>query len=169
MAEAVRAGIEKAANLREQAVENTWRAVQTGVDTASSGFQRAADQFANTLGFSGEEGTRLARRSSQNMEAIMRCGTVLTQVFQDVSREWYGLAEKQWQRTVAGMGTLAHCRSMQDFAAVQSDLAREGLQQMVDDSRRIAERSLRAIDEASKIIAGAAHDNAGRAPLEKRA
>src|SRR3982751_1626851 len=50
---------------------------------------------ARALSFSGEEDERLARQSGQDVEAIAKFGTVLTQACQDSSREWYGLAQRQ--------------------------------------------------------------------------
>ena len=130
--------------------------MQSSIDAASQGFQYASDQFTRALGFSGEEGERLARQSGQNVEAITKFGTVLTQACQDTSREWYGLAQKQLQRNLKGLSKLAHCRSVQDFAATQSGLVRESLQHMVEDSRLIVEISLKAVNDASKAVAGTA-------------
>src|SRR5215208_6469737 len=156
--DAARAGVEKLADFRQQATEDAWKSMESSVDAASRGFQNASDQFARTLGFSGEEGERLARQSGQNVEAITKFGTVLTQACQDTSREWYGLAQKQLQRNLEGLSHLAHCRSMQEFAAVQSGLVRESLQHMVEDSRLIVEISLKAVNDASKVVAGTARE-----------
>ena len=101
--DAARAGVEKLADFRQRATEDAWKSMESGVDAASQGVQNASDQVARTLGFSGEEGERLARQSGQNMEAITKCGTVLTQALQDTSREWYGLAQKQLQRNLEGL------------------------------------------------------------------
>src|SRR3954462_6353618 len=136
--------------------------MESGIDVASQGFQNAADQFTRALGFSGEEGEQRGRQSVQNVEAIMKFGTVLTQAYQDTSREWYGLAQKQLQRNLEGLSKLAHCRSVQDFAAVQSGLIRESLQHMVEDSRTIVEISLKAVNDASKAVSGTAQDNAAQ-------
>ena len=59
---------------------------------------------------------------------------------------------------------------MQDFAAIQSSLVRESLQSMVEDSRLIAKISLKAVNDASKAIAGTAQESAaqGRPGAEKR-
>jgi hypothetical protein len=156
--DAARAGVEKLANFRQRATEDGWKSMESGVEAASQGFQNAADQFARTLGFSGEEGERLARQSGQNVEAITKFGTVLTQALQDASREWYSLAQKQLQRNFEGLSRLAHCRSAQDFAATQNGLVRESLQHMVEDSRVIAEISLKAVNDASKAVAGTAQE-----------
>src|SRR3954463_6460151 len=157
-ADAARAGVEKLADFRQRATDDGWKSMQSSVDAASQGFQNASDQFTRALGFSGEEGERLARQSGQNVEAITKFGTVLTQACQDTSREWYGLAQKQLQRNLEGLSKLAHCRSVQDFAAVQSSLVRESLQAMVEDSRVIAEISLKAVNDASKAVAGTAQE-----------
>ena len=157
-ADAARAGVEKLADFRQRATSDAWKSMQEGVDAATQEVQNASDQFARTLGFSGEEGERLARQSGQNVEAITKFGTVLTQALQDASREWYGLAQKQLQRNLEGLSKLAHCRSVQDFAATQSGLVRESLQHMVEDSRLIVEISLKAVNDASKAVAGTAQE-----------
>ena len=157
-ADAARAGVEKLADFRQRATADVWKSMQEGMDAATQEVQNASDQFARTLGFSGEEGERLARQSGQNVEAITKFGTVLTQACQDTSREWYGLAQKQLQRNLEGLSKLAHCRSVQDLAATQSGLVRESLQHMVEDSRLIVEISLKAVNDASKAVAGTAQE-----------
>ena len=139
-------------DLREQATENTKQVMQKSVETASQQARAAADRFTKTLGFSGENGERLARQYKQNMEAVTRCGTVLTQAFQDVSRSWFDLAQKQFQHNLDGMNKLVRAKSLQEFTAIQSDLVREGLQHMVQDSKAITETSARAVEEASKTF-----------------
>jgi hypothetical protein len=169
-AEAAQAGVERLADFRQRAMEDAWKSMESNVDAASQEVQNASDQFARTLGYSGEEGERLARQSGQNVEAITKFGTVLTQALQDTSRECYGLAQKQLQRNLEGLSKLAHCRSVQEFAAVQSGLIRESLQHMVEDTGSIVGISLRAVDEARKAVAETAHESAaqGRPGAEKR-
>jgi phasin family protein len=55
---------------------------------------------------------------------------------------------------------LAGTRSVQDFVAVQSDLARDGLQQVIDTNKRIAEVSLRIANEAGQIVQAQADKSA---------
>src|SRR4051794_2184381 len=76
-ADAARAGVEKLVNFRQRATEDAWKSMQDGVDAATQEVQNASDQFTRALGFTGEDGQRLARQSRQNIEAITKFGTVL--------------------------------------------------------------------------------------------
>lgn len=49
--------------------------------TAARQAREAAERFSETLGFSGEEGERLATQSRRNMEAVRQCRSVLMQAF----------------------------------------------------------------------------------------
>ena len=151
-ADAARDGMNKIVDLREHATENTKQLVQKSVETASLHAREATERFTRTIGFSGENSERLALQSKQNMEAVTRCGTVLTQAFQDVSRSWFGLAQKQFQHNLDGMNKLVRAKSLQEFTAIQSGLVRESLQHMVQDSKAITETSARAVEEASKTF-----------------
>ncbi|AWN44465.1 phasin family protein [Methylobacterium durans] len=142
--------------LREQVTENAKQIVQRSAETASQQAREAAERFTKTLGFTGEDSERLARQSKQNLEAVTRCGTVLTQAFQDASRGWFGLAQSQWQRNLEGLNRLTRAKSVQEFAAIQSELARESLQHVVQDSRAITETSARAVEEAGRSFSSMA-------------
>ena len=104
--------VSKMVDLRDQAAENTKRIVQKGLETASQQARDVTDRFTRTLGFSGEDSERLARQSKQNLETVTRCGTVLTQAFQESSRHWFDLSRKQWQRNLDGLNKLTHAKSV---------------------------------------------------------
>src|SRR6476661_9050177 len=78
-----REGASRMADLRDQSAENTKRVVERGIEAVSHQAREATDRFTRTLGFSGGDSERLARQSKQNLEAVARCGRVLTQAFQD--------------------------------------------------------------------------------------
>ncbi len=153
--EAARVGEQTAragADLANQGTEAARNAVQAGLNTATETFQRAADQFTKVLGFSGPQAEELARRSSENVQAISQASTVLAKGAQEVSHEWFGFAQERVQKNIDGLSRLAGVRSVRDFIAVQSDLVRDNLQQVIDTNKRVAEVSVRVAEEAARSI-----------------
>src|SRR3954452_18756126 len=67
--------------------------LQTGLNTATQTVQRMTDQFTKVLGFNGPQSEELARRSSQNLQAVSQASTVLMKGAQEVSHEVLGLVQ----------------------------------------------------------------------------
>jgi phasin family protein len=143
----------------EQA-ETVRDSVEFGLNNTVRGFQKAADQFTKAVGFAGPQAEELARRSSQNIEAVAEAGTILVKGAQEISREWFELMQERLSKNLEAMSRLAGCRSLQDFVAVQSDIARDRLGHTIESSRRLAEASARVAGEAAQLIQTQAGRNA---------
>src|SRR5215204_2688630 len=153
--EAARVGEQTAragADIANRSTEAARNAMEAGVNTANETFRRMTDQFTQVLGFNGPQSEELTRRSSQNIQAVTQASSVLARGAQEVSREVFGLVQDRLQKNVDAVNRIAGVRSVHDFVAVQSDLARDTLQQVIDTNRRIAEVSLRTADEAARTI-----------------
>src|SRR3954471_2400467 len=137
-------------------------AMQSGLNTATETLQRMADQVTRVLGFNGPQSEELTRRSSQNLQAVSQASSVLARGAQEVSREMVQLVQDRLQKNVEAVNRLAGTRSVQDFVAVQSDLARDGLSQVIDTNKRIAELSVRVAEEAARAIQAQGSANQGR-------
>src|SRR5215212_1904767 len=65
------------ADVFRRGTETARDSLQSGLNTATQGFQRISDQFTQALGFDGPQAEELARRSSQNLQAVSQASTVL--------------------------------------------------------------------------------------------
>jgi phasin family protein len=152
--ETVRDGARQMADVTRQAGEATQETIRIAVDAASRVFQSSADQVARSFGLSGEHGEDLAQQATKNLEAVTACSAILVRGFQDISREWLGLVQHGLQKNIEGVQALTSCRNVQDVVAAQTELVRENIQQMVNNSRQIAESSVRVANEAAQTLRG---------------
>ena len=114
--------------------KTSWR----GPEHGHPDLQRAADQFTQVLGFSSPQAQELARRSSENVQAVTQASTVLVRGFQEVSQEVFGVLQDRLTKNLEAGNRIAGARSVQDLWRF-IDLARDTLQQVIETNRRIAE------------------------------
>ena len=140
--------------------ETTQDTLQAGLNTAAQAF--AADQVAKVVGFTGPEAEALARRSSENLQAVSQATSVLARGAQEVSQELLGLAQERSRAAMEGLNRLAACRSVQALVAAQSDLLRDNVALAIHTNRRIAALSVRVADEAARVLQAEADETVDR-------
>jgi hypothetical protein len=136
--------------------------VQEAAVVGLDGIRRTADQFTRALGLTGQESEAVTCQASENIGVLAESGAVLVRGMQDVSFEWLTLSQNRFRKNIDALTQLARCRSLPDFVAVQSELMRDHWQQMIEGSRRIAERSLEVANEAAQKISAEAKQAADR-------
>src|ERR671916_2759500 len=144
MADTLRAGVEGA----QTVVRPLQETVQTSFEAVSNIARRSTDQSVQLLGRA--EAQDLAGQVSENLRAVAHSSTALVRGVQDVSREAFELSQKRLQTNLDGLTQLARCRTLSDFVAAQSSLLRENLEQTLNNSRRLAELTIQATDEATR-------------------
>jgi phasin family protein len=152
----------RAAEDVRQAVDTAQETLRSGLSATSESVHRMSDQFGQAFSFSGKQSEELARQATQNLEAMTRASTVLLHGMQDLTREWMEFTQTGLRRNLDGLTALARCRSWQDLVSLQSGLVRDNLQQMIEETRRIAERSVQVADEATRSITARAQEGATR-------
>jgi phasin family protein len=129
-------------------------ALRSGLGSTAEAMQRSTDQVFQAFGVSGENAKQLTEQSSQNLQVIAQASSVMAQGVQEISREVIRLTQERLQKNIDGLNALTRCRSWQDLVAVQTDLVRDNLQQMIENTRRVAEMSVEAAEEASNAMTG---------------
>src|SRR3954464_3062723 len=82
--EAARVGEQTAragADMARRSTETARDTFQAGLNTATPSFESMTDQVTKVLGFNGPQAEDLARRSSQNLQAVSQANTVLARGF----------------------------------------------------------------------------------------
>ena len=154
----VQAGAEGAQTMARTMQE----AVQTSLSTASELARLSTDQAMQLFNTRKGDSRSLGDETSRNLQALAQSGTVLARGVQDVSREWFELSQKRLLKNLDGLSSLAQCRSVPDFMAVQTSLIRDNLEQTLDNSRRMAELTRQLADEASRIVTAQAEKSLQR-------
>jgi phasin family protein len=149
--------------LLQSNAETIQKVLQSGSELASELTARSTDQFARALGLTGHEAQQATQQSSRNMALIAQSSTVLANGMQNISTEWFGFVRKRAEQNIGALDALMRCRTPQELMALQSDLIRDGLQDLIQSTRKIAEVSVRMTDEASRKMAEAGSEAARRA------
>jgi len=114
--------------------------------------ERVADDVTSTVQAGADGAQVMARTMQEAVQTGLSTASELARGVQDVSREWFELSQKRLLKNLDGLSSLAQCRSVPDFMAVQTSLIRDNLEQTLDNSRRMAELTRQLADEASRIV-----------------
>lgn len=132
-----------------ETLQNFWR---FGLDVPSVMMGRSADQIGQTLGVSGDDAQRAAEHSAGNAEMILHSTTAVSKMMAEVSREHFDFWRHQIENSMGRMNELWRCRTPQDLLAVHSDLVRESMGAFLESSRRVADMSVKMVDDTRKQI-----------------
>ena len=127
------------------AVERLWR---SGLDTTS----HFAEQFARSMGLPHEKAQQAVEQSSHNIDAIVEFSRAYADALDRISRELSRLCRERVARNLEKMNEMIRSRTPQELIAAQGDLFRDNLEGFLQSSRRVAEASIKASDQATRQL-----------------
>jgi phasin family protein len=133
----------------KQSNENAQHLWDASTQMATQLTHQATDQFGRVFGLSGDDAQNVLADTSKNLGAVLESTSVITSASEEFSRQWLETVRKTFDETISRSEALVRCRTPHEFFGVQADLARENLNTILHGSRRLAEISARAAQEAT--------------------
>ena len=127
------------------AVERLWR---SGLDTTS----HFTEQFARSMGLPHEKAQQAVEQSSHNIDAIVEFSRAYADALDRISRELSRLCRERFAGNLEKMNEMIRSRTPQELIAAQGDLFRDNLEGFLQSSRRVAETSIKAADQATRQL-----------------
>ena len=126
--------------------------IETGIESAVHSFERISDHFTSAMGFAGPEAEKLAARSRENLDAISQANSVIIKGVEDLQHQWMMIAKDAFARNFDAIARVGECRSIQDLAAMQSQLWRENMSRVIEGGRKAAEIVAKTSEEAADRV-----------------
>ena len=139
------------ANVMQLNAEMVQTVLRSGLDMTTTVMGRSTDQFSRTLGLTGDEAHTAAERSTHSAASILHSTSTAARAMSGMSQEYLAFMKAQVERGMDCINELSRCRSPQDFAAIQADFLGQSLQSAIESGRRIADISVKVVDEAKTL------------------
>lgn len=157
----------RAADAAEKAVRETaetarkeTRAFADRAAAETSEAIKAAEAVTDEAGRTAAAALRVMEQATPDPAAVSRATEALAARMRELSNEWVQAFRDQTAKNLEGVARLAECRSPLDLMRVQTELAREGLNDSVILARRLNTASLRTLGAIAQDSASAATSRA---------
>jgi phasin family protein len=81
--------------------------------------------------------------------------TIIADGLQELSGEWLRFAQERVEQNMQHFDELLGCRTPHEYLALQTRIARDNFEALLQSVRRTAERSTRSADEAARKMSEA--------------
>ena len=142
------AGIE-AGRRNAQGLTSTWR---SGSEAASRIAERSMDQLSTMFGMTGDSARQALTHSSGNLQAVMESMTIIADGYQRVSGEWIQFVQGSIEQNLNHLEHYQGCRSLQELMALQTQIARDNLESLLQTLSRASEHSMKVAEEAARTV-----------------
>lgn len=153
------------ANEARAAAETVAAAGKRGAETGAEIFQfstkavqRSMEQISSIFGLTGD-GAKVqeaVHRSTRNLDAVMQCNTELVKGGQEITQIWLDGIQTRIRHNVANIEQLLGCRTLMEFNAVESDIVRQWMEDVMQNNVRLSETSV----QIARAAVGSCHPSA---------
>jgi phasin family protein len=144
---------ERAARIGLEVVQRNNEAAQQVWDASAKMASRLTHQSANQLGrifgLSGDEAQKTLQDTVKNIDVLNESNGVVLSASKDLTREWLDITRSVMEHSMSHSDGFLRCRTPQDFFELQTRLMRENLNAVLNGTKRMAEISARAAQEAT--------------------
>jgi Phasin protein/Hemerythrin HHE cation binding domain len=133
-------------------VHNVGQEIQA---TAQNSLRAASEIVERTTEVSARQGqaaSNLLDHAPQYLQAIARSNRILARGVGTIALEWFGLRQERLLKNLEGGIDLLACQTMPDFVSLQGSLVRQNVEQMIGNSRHLAQLSTQITREAAQFI-----------------
>ena len=114
-------------------------------DKARESLHQAADAASDVT-------QRAAGVADDNVRTFADMSTVLASSFQEMSREWWTLAQNRLTTNLELSNKLMSCRTVPDALAVQGEWAKANVEQFSNDTRRLMELWMNGMGKMTRHV-----------------
>ena len=148
MADASQQTANAGAETMRRSAEGFSQTLRSGGELGGRIAERSLERFSHLMGLGGEEGQRTIQQSFNSWQAIIESSQRMADAMQSASTEWMSFAQRNFEHNADGLNALMGCRSLHECLALQTELARDNLEGLLQSTKRVSEISMRMADEA---------------------
>ena len=149
---APKTGLREHSSLSADAALPTGEAAEEAVDMAAEFAERSATQVSKMLDYSFRVMQETTRHTTQNLDVLMQCGTIVAEGWQTILREWISATQETTQKNMNDLQELMQCRSIDTLFTYQSNILRDRIEAIQHSNARISEVSTQVANETAKRI-----------------
>jgi phasin family protein len=133
------------AKRNSELILGSWR---SSTDAANRMAERSLEKFSKVFGLTGETARQTLQRSSGNVQTMLETTTILADGLQDLQGEWMQFVQGRVEENLEHFDQILGCRSLQEWLALQTQIARDHFEAFLQSARRTSERSTKVADQA---------------------
>ena len=91
--------------------------------------------------------------AKDNVDALVKCGSMLAEGMQEMNRSWLGLAQSSMEDGMVAAKTLLECKTLPEMVQVQAEVTKASYAKWIAESRKLSEKSARLAEKSFAPIA----------------